>query len=168
MTKDEKDMETTVARLRDHLSKYQDAKRLAEDGSLQFQWRAAVRTFGTKEGNRTGSANYPRMNRLFDIVRGDGKIRLMLSYDQENPDPDLTNMGQRRQVEALLKFEQPLEQLIEQAGNLWRAGDFEGEAALLEDYAISNPQRDAILDLAEEAKRDALSGGSARSKPKRR
>lgn len=120
------------------------------------------------EGVRTGSADYPRMHRLFDIVRGDGKIRLMLSYDQENPDPDLTNMGQRRQVEALLKFEQPLEQLIEQAGNLWRAGDFEGEAALLEDYAISNPQRDAILDLAEEARRDALSGGSARSKPKRR
>mgnify|MGYP001765322156 CR=1 FL=1 len=93
---------------------------------------------------------------------------MMLSYGQENPRPDFTNTGQRRQVEALLKFEQPLVQLIEHAGALWRAGDFEGEAALLEDYAISNPQRDAILDLAEEARRDALSGASARSKPKRR
>jgi hypothetical protein len=108
------------------------------------------------------------MDRLFDIVREDGKVRLILSYDQFNPDPDFTNEGQRRQVEALLKFEQPLLQLIEEAGNLWRAGDFAGEAALLEDYAISNPQRDAILDLAAEAKRDALSGASAKSRPKRR
>ena len=168
MSEDKQDLEDTVARLRDTLSKYQEAKKLAEDRNLQFRWRAALRTFGTTEERRTRSADYPRMHRLFDIVRDDGKVRLMLSYGQYNPDPDFTNEGQRRQVEALLKFGQPLMQLMEEAGSLWRAGDFEGEAALLEDYAISNPQRDAILSLAEEARRDALSGASTRSKPKRR
>jgi hypothetical protein len=105
---------------------------------------------------------------LFDIVRGDGKVRLMLSYDEYNPDPDFRNMGERRQVEALLKFEEPLAQLVVEAGNRWKAGDFEGEAALLEEYAASNPQKDTILDLASEARRDALSGASSRSKQKRR
>ena len=57
------------------------------------------------------------MGRLFDIVREDGKVRLMLGYYQDNPDPDFTNDGQRRQVEALLGFEQPLVQLMEEAGN---------------------------------------------------
>lgn len=168
MGEDEKNLEATVTRLRDTISKYQEANRLAEDRSLQLRWRAAVTTFGTAEGERTGNADYPRMGRLFDIVREDGKVRLMLNYDQYNPGPDFTNEGQRRQVEALLKIEQPLVQLMEEAGNLWRAGDFEGEAVLLEEYAISNPQRDAIFDLAKEARRDALSGASARSKPKRR
>jgi len=107
------------------------------------------------------------MDRLFDIVRGDGRVRLMLSYDQENPSPDFTDYGQRRQVEALLGFERSLAQVMEEAGNCWRIGDFEGEASLLEEFAISNPQRDAILDLAAEARRDALSGATSRSKPKR-
>jgi hypothetical protein len=164
----EENLEDTVARLRDSISKVQEAKKLADDRSLQLRWRAALRKLDGKDEMLKGSTDYPRMGRLFDIVREDGKVRLILSYDQFNPEPDFNNEGQRRQVEALLKFEQPLVHLMEEAGNLWRAGDFAGEAALLEDYAISNPQRDAILDLAEEAKRDALSGASTRSKPKRR
>jgi hypothetical protein len=168
MGEGEEDLESTVARLRDSISKVQEAKKLADDRSLQIRWRAALRKLRKKEELLKGSTDYPRMDRLFEIVREDGKVRLILSYDQFNPDPDFTNEGQRRQVEALLKFEQPLVQLMEEAGNLWRAGDYAGEAALLEDYAISNPQRDAILDLAAEAKRDALSGASAKSRPKRR
>jgi len=168
MREEEKELEGTVARLRDSISKLHEAKKLADDHDLQSRWRAAIRTFETREKMRAGNVDYPRMDRLFEIVREDGKVRLMLSYNKYNPNPDLMNDGQRRQVEALLKFEQPLMRLMEQAGSLWQAGDFEGEAALLEEYAVSNPQRDAILSLAEEARRDALSGASARSRPKRR
>ena len=168
MKQDEKNLESTVANLRDNISKLQEARKLAEDHGLQLRWRAALRTFGTSKPELTGAADYPRMDRLFEIVREDGKIRQILNYDKYNPDPDFKNEGQRRQVEALLKFEQPLIQLMEQVGSLWKAGDFEGEAAVLEDYAISNPQREAILNLAAEARHDALSGGSTRSKPKRR
>jgi hypothetical protein len=92
----------------------------------------------------------------------------MLDYDEENPNPDFTNRGQRRQVESLLGFEQPLERLIEEAGNRWQAGDFEGEAALLEQFADSNPQRDSILNLAAEARYDAISGATAPKRPQRR
>jgi hypothetical protein len=165
---DEKELENTVARLRDARSKYEEARKLVEDRSLQWQWRRALRLFGASTTDGPGGADYPRMERLFRIVREDGKIRLMLGYDKENPRPDFMDNGQRRQVEALLQFEQPLVQLMEEAGNLWRAGNFDGEAALLEDYAILNPQREAILQLAEEARRDALSGASTQSRPKRR
>ncbi len=167
MGEEEKDLETTVSRLRNDISRYQDAKKRADDRALESEWKAAVKTFCSTHDSSNGASEYPRMSRLFDIVREDGKIRLVLSYDQFNPDPDFANEGQRRQVEALLKFEQPLVQLIEEAGNMWRAGNFEGEATLLEEYAISNPQRDAILDLAAEARRDALSGASAKSRPRR-
>jgi hypothetical protein len=164
---DQKELESTVARLHDTISKYQEARRRAEDRSLQFRWRAALRTFGSADEELAKNIDYPRMERLFDIVRNDGKIRLMMSYGRYNPYPDFSNEGKRRQVEALLKIEQPLVQMMEEAGNLWRAGDFQGEAALLEDYATSNPQREAILKLAEEARSDALSGALARTKPKR-
>ena len=168
MRQDEKDLESTVARLSGDISKVQEAKRNAGDSDLQLRWRAAIKTFETSKAEQHGSADYPRMDRLYEIVRSDGKIKLMLGYAKDNLEPDLTNEGKRRTVEALLKFERPLEQLIQQAGKLWEAGDFEGEASLLEEYAIRNPQKDAILDLAAEARRDALSGASARTKPKRR
>jgi len=57
---------------------------------------------------------------------------------------------------------------MEEAEKRWLAGDFQGEAAMLEEFADSNPQRDAILDLAAEAKRDALTGASTRHRPRRR
>jgi hypothetical protein len=93
---------------------------------------------------------------------------LMLDYDLENPAPDFTDYGQRRQVESMLGFEQPVGTLMAEAESRWSAGNYEGEAALLEEFAKSNPQRDAILSLAAEARRDALTGGSSRTKPRRR
>jgi hypothetical protein len=57
---------------------------------------------------------------------------------------------------------------MEEAEERWMAGDFQGEAAILEEFANSNPQRDAILDLAAEARQDALTGASTRQKPRRR
>lgn len=135
---------------------------------LPDQWREALNIYKSTEVDRKQDADYPRRQRLFEIVREDGRIRLMLDYAEENPTPDFTDQGQRRQVQCLLGLEQPLERLIEEAGNRWQAGDFEGEAALLEEFADANPQKDIILDLAFEAKRDALSGASARQRPKRR
>jgi len=168
MGEEEKSLETTVKRLRKNISAVEEGSRRAEDRSLKTRWRTALSVYRSSEENAIGNADYPRMGRLFDIVRGDGKVRLMLSYDQYNPDPDFRNLGERRQVEALLKFEEPLTQLVIEAGNRWRAGDFEGEAALLEEYAVSNPQKDTILDLVAEARRDALSGASSKSRQKRR
>jgi len=165
---DKKDLETTVRRLRKDISAVEESAKRMESRDLKSRWRTALNTFRPAGEKRIGSAEYPRMERLFDVVRADGKVRLMLSYDQFNPDPDFRNLGERRQVEALLKFEEPLTQLIMEAGNKWQAGDFEGEAALLEEYAVSNPQKDAILDLAAEARRDALSGASSPSRQKRR
>ena len=127
-----------------------------------------LNVYKSDEAGRTRSTDYPRLERLFQIVRDDGRVRYMLNYDQENPDPDFTDPGQRRQVEAILGFEQPLAQLMVEVGDRWRAGDFEGEAALLEEFARSNPQKDTILDLAAEARRDALSGATSKLRPKRR
>jgi hypothetical protein len=168
MGEEEKSLETTVKRLRKNISAVEESSRRAEDRSLKARWQTALNMYRPSDERAIGNAEYPRMEKLFDIVRGDGKVRLMLSYDEYNPDPDFRNMGERRQVEALLKFEEPLAQLVVEAGNRWKAGDFEGEAALLEEYAASNPQKDTILDLASEARRDALSGASSRSKQKRR
>ena len=165
---DEPDLETTLKRRRQELSVYEEESRRMGDRDLPFRWRTVVNVYKPEDARRLGAADYPRLERLFEIVREDGRVKFMLNYDIENPDPDFTNPGQRRQVEAILGFEQPLAHLIVEVGNRWRAGDFEGEAALLEEYAKSNPQRDSILDLAAEARRDALSGASARSMPKRR
>jgi hypothetical protein len=168
MGEDERNLETTVKRLRKDISAVEVSSRRAEDRSLKARWRTALSMYKQSEEKAIGNAEYPRMGRLFDIVRGDGKVRLMLSYDEYNPDPDFRNLGERKQVEALLKFEEPLMQLVMEAGNKWRSGDFEGEAALLEEYAVSNPQKDTILDLASEARREALSGASSQSRQKRR
>ncbi len=165
---EEKGLDTTVKRLRKDISAVAEDSKRREERELRSRWRSALNLFRSKEASRLGTADYPRMEKLFEVVRGDGKVRLMLSYDQYNPEPNLANEGERRQVEALLKFEQPLAQLILEAGNRWRAGDFNGEAALLEEYASSNPQRETILDLAAEARRDALSGASSPSRQKRR
>ena len=139
-----------------------------EDKDLSARWREVLRSYSASEEGPQRGTVYPRRERLFDIVRKDGRIRLMLGYGQENPDPDLTDHGQRRQVECLLEFEGPLGHLMEEAEKRWLAGDFQGEAAMLEEFADSNPQRDAILDLAAEAKRDALTGASTRQRPRRR
>ncbi|MBN1678193.1 MAG: hypothetical protein JW880_06600 [Candidatus Thermoplasmatota archaeon] len=166
---DKQDLVATLKRRRDEVSAYEEKPGRTGDQDLPFRWRAALNVYKSHETRQMGSTYYPRLERLFDIVREDGRIRLMLSYDEENPNPDFTDPGQRRQVEALLKFEQPLAQLIDEAEDCWRAGDFKAEAALLEEYAISNPQKDTILDLAAEARRDdALSGATSRSKTKRR
>ena len=71
-------------------------------------------------------------------------------------------------VKAILEFEEPLKHLMDDTSRRWQAGDFEGEALLLEDFAQSNPQVDSILELAAEARRDALSGATARVRQKRR
>lgn len=164
----EQDLVTTLKRRRQEVSAYEEKSRRAGDQDLPFRWRAVLNVYKSHQARQMGSTYYPRLERLFDIVREDGRVRLMLSYDQENPDPDFTDPGQRRQVEALLKFEQPLAQLMDAAEGRWRAGDFEGEAALLEEFAEGNPQKDTILNLAAEARRDdALSGASSRSRPKR-
>jgi hypothetical protein len=164
---DTKHLEDTVSRLKKDISAVEENSKDSTNNSLRSRWKTAVSTYklpALPEGVR----DYPRMQRLFQVIRADGKMRLILSYDEYNPDPDLRNLGERRQVEALLKFEEPLTHLMAEAGNRWREGDFEGEAALLEEYAASNPQRDAILDLAAEARRDALSGATARSRQRRR
>ncbi len=132
---------------------------------LSTRWRRTIESYRSVQSKESP---YPRRHRLLDIVLADGRVKLMLDYDEENPDPDLSRYGERRQVESLLGFEAPLEKLIADAENRWRAGDFAGEAAVLEEFANSNPQKDAILGLAAEARRDALSGASARTKPKRR
>ena len=157
-----------MKRLRKDMSAVADNSECDGARDLRSRWQLALSLFRPKEASRLGTVDYPRKERLFEVVRGDGKVRLLLSYDQYNPEPDFANEGERRQVEALLKFEQPLAQLILEAGSRWQAGDFNGEAALLEEYAFSNPQRDTILDLAAEARRDALSGASTKYKPKRR
>ena len=139
----------------------------SEEAELPGRWREVVRSY---EGmNQPGSCTaYPRRQRLFEILREDGRIRLMLEYDHENPAPDFRDYGQRRQVESILGFEEQVGTLIAEAESRWSAGNYEGEAALLEEFANSNPQRDAILGLAAEARRDALTGGSSRTKPRRR
>ncbi len=136
---------------------------------LFSRWREVLNAY-EEERSRPGRAAYPRAGRLLEIIRGDGHIRLMLEYDQENPSPNLGDYGQRRQVESILGFEAPLRTLRAEAESHWAAGDFAGEAALLEEYASSNPQRDAILSLAAEARRDAaaISGATSRVKPARR
>ncbi len=133
---------------------------------LSSMWRHALKFYECADETQHGT--YPRWQRLFDIVQADGRIRLLLNYDEQNPNPDLRNYGERRQVESLLAFERPLEQLMAEAESRWRAGNFAGEATLLEEFADSNPQKEAILDLAAEARRDAVSGASTRVKPKRR
>ena len=135
---------------------------------LPVRWNEVLNVYRPTSEKRMEDVTYPRGQRLFEIIRNDGRIKLMLDYDEENPSPDFTDWKQRRQVESILGFEQPLERLMEEAGNRWQAGDFEGEAALLEEFANSNPQKDTILDLAAEARRDAFSGASARERPKRR
>jgi len=165
--RDEPDLETTLKRRRQEVSVHEEKLRSASGRNLPVEWRAVLNNYRSGKASGKAGTDYPRMERLFEIAREDGRIRYMLSYDLENPDPDFTDSGQRRQVEAILGFERPLAQLIEEAGNRWRAGDFIGEAALLEEFAQSNPQRDAILDLAAEARRDALSGATSPVKPKR-
>jgi len=136
--------------------------------NLPARWREVLDVFHTGKARHEESGAYPRRQKLFEIVREDGRIRLMLNYARENPTPDFNDQGQRRQVECMIGFEQPLERLMQEAGNRWQAGDFEGEAALLEEFANSNPQRDTILRLAAEARQDAVSGSSVRRRPKRR
>ena len=140
----------------------------SRDTGLPAQWQEVLRSYKAGSDERQEDAAYPRRKRLFDIVREDGHIRLMLGYDRENPVPNFADPGQRRQVEAILEFENALDNMMAEAESRWKAGDFEGEAAILEEFADRNPQREAILDLVAEARRDALSGASTRSKPKRR
>ncbi len=137
---------------------------------LRARWRAAVRSYGGEDDLRAKSTEYPRAEKLYDIVRADGRIRLMLEYDEENPMPDLAEYGQRRQVESILGLEAPLEALMAETESRWLTKDFEGEARVLEEFAVSNPQRDEIMELAAEARRDAaaLTGGTTATKPKRR
>lgn len=139
-----------------------------EDEDLSARWREVLKSYSAADEGQQRGTIYPRQQRLFDIVRKDGRIRLMLGYGEENPDPDFANHGQRRQVECLLGFERPVGHLMEEAEERWMTGDFQGEAAILEEFANSNPQRDAILDLAAEARQDALTGASTRQKPRRR
>jgi hypothetical protein len=168
MKSDESDLERLLKRRRQVLSASERESRRGDEEALTVRWREVINAYDSTEEERRQSAAYPRWQRLFEIVREDGRIRLMLNYAHENPTPNFTDRGQRRQVECLLGFEQPLERLMEEASNRWQAGDFEAEAALLEEFANSNPQRDAILDLAAEARQDVLSGASIRHRPKRR
>jgi len=168
MKSGESDLERILRERQQVLSASEEESARAREADLPIRWREVLNVFKQRADMRERSAVYPRWQRLFEIIREDGRIRLMLDYDEENPTPDFTDRGQRRQVESLLGFEQPLERLIDDAGNRWQAGDFEGEAALLEEFARSNPQKDAILDLVAEARQDALSGASARKKPRRR
>jgi hypothetical protein len=168
MRSEESDLEKALRRRREVLSAAEKEGRTEEEQSLPVRWKEVLNTYREPSGKRAEASAYPRGERLFEIVRQDGRIKLMLDYDEENPNPDFTNRGQRRQVESLLGFEQPLERLIEEAGNRWQAGDFEGEAALLEQFADSNPQRDSILNLAAEARYDAISGATAPKRPQRR
>jgi len=139
-----------------------------EEEELSARWREVIRSYRSAEAGAKKDTSYPRRQRLLDIVREDGRIKLMLDYDEENPSPNLNEYGQRRQIESILGFEESIEHLIADVESRWNAHDFEGEAALLEEFANSNPQRDAILSLAAEARRDSLSGASARVKPRRR
>lgn len=168
MKSDESGFERVLRQRRQVLSASEQESRRADEEDLPVRWREVLNVYKPAEQKRKQSTAYPRWQRLFDIVREDGRIRLMLNYDEENPTPDFTDRGQRRQVESILEFEQPLERLMEDACSRWQAGDFEGEAVLLEEFAQPNPQRDAILDLAAEARRDALSGASIRQRPRRR
>ena len=139
-----------------------------ELSELPSRWHAVLHSYKSGEQGYQGDMTYPRWQKLFDIIREDGRIKLLLDYDQENPSPDFRDYGQRRQVESMLGFERPLEQLMIEAGKRWLDGDFDGEATLLEEFAESNPQKDAILDLAAEARRDSVTGASAPKRPKRR
>ncbi len=139
-----------------------------DEEALSAQWREAIHLYKSPRDEEEHNVAYPRGKRLFEIVREDGRIKLMLGYAAENPAPDLKDHGQRRQVECILGFEQPLEHLMHEASHRWQVGDFEGEAALLEEFANSNPQKETILRLAAEARRDALSGSSVRERPRRR
>ena len=139
-----------------------------QDNELPFRWHQVLNFYKAETEEQLKETAYPRWKRLYEIVREDGHIRLMLGYDQENPDPDFADPGQRHQVEAILGFERSLENMMAEAENRWKAGDFEGEAAILEQFADRNPQKEAILNLAAEARRDAVSGASTRTRPKRR
>ena len=139
----------------------------SEEEALSAQWRKALHYYKSTAKEQRRNEAYPRWKKLFEIVREDGRIRLMLGYDLENPMPNLKDRGQRRQVECILGFEQPLQQMMEEASHRWQAGDFEGEAALLEEFAQSNPQKEMIMGLAAEARKDALSGSSVRTRPRR-
>lgn len=150
-----------------HLGHRRRELTVLEERNLHAEWEEAVRSFrGARAGHR--GSPYARRARLFDIVRNDGRIKLLLGYDEENPAPDLKDYGQRRQVESLLGFEKPLERLLAEAEERWLAGDYEGEATLLEEFANSNPQKDSILDLAAEARRDAMSVAPTRMKARKR
>ena len=140
----------------------------SDEAELDDQWRTLLRSFGNEGKDRETRSAYPRGQRLFEIVQRDGRIRLMLDYNEENPAPDFKDFGQRRQVESILGLEKPIENMLAEAEGRWSAGNFEGEAAILEEFAESNPQRDAILELAAEAREDALTCGSSRTRPKRR
>lgn len=168
MKSDESNLESLLRQRQQVSSASEGEARRGGEKALPVRWREVLNDYKSTEERRKQSAKYPRWQRLFEIVREDGRIKLMLNYDNENPSPDFTDRGQRRQVECILGFEQPLEHLMEEASSRWQAGDFEGEASLLEEFAKFNPQRDTILDLAAEARRDALSGASARQRPRRR
>ncbi len=168
MRSEESDLERALRQRRQVLSAVEKEGRREDEGSLPVRWKEVLNVYRRPSENRTDVTTYPRGQRLFEILRHDGRIKLMLDYDEENPDPDFTDRGQRRQVESILGFEQPLERLMEEAGDRWQAGDFDGEASLLEQFADSNPQRESLLDLAAEARRDAVSGASARDRPRRR
>ena len=168
MRSEESDLEKTLRQRRLVLSAAEkEASRECEE-SLPIRWREVVNVYRRSPKMRPDIGPYPRGEKLFEIVRHDGRVKLMLDYDEENPVPDFTDRGQRRQIESILGFERPLERLIEEAGSRWQAGDFAGEAALLEEFADSNPQSESILDLAAEARQEAASGATTRTRPQRR
>jgi|GEM_PF-2479191 len=164
----ESDLERALRHRRQVLAAFQKQSEREEQEALSARWNEVVNTYRMRSGKAQGLLEYPRGERLFEIIRNDGRVRLLLDYNLENPSPNLANQGQRRQVESILGFERPLEQLMLEAGGRWQAGDYEREAELLEEFAKSNPQSDSILDLAAEARRDAISGASTARKPKRR
>jgi len=168
MKSDESDLERLLKRRQQVMSASEGGSRRGDEKPLPVRWREVLNDYKSIEERRKQSEKYPRWQRLFEIVKEDGRIKLMLNYDNENPSPDFTDRGQRRQVECILGFEQPLEHLMEEASSRWQAGDFEGEATLLEEFAKFNPQKETILGLAAEARKDALSGASARHRPRRR
>ena len=165
---EESTLERALRQRRQVLAAVEKESQREDREALSIRWKDAVNTFRMSSGPPKEVSGYPRGERLFEIIRNDGRIKLMLDYSDENPSPDLADRGQRRQVESILGFEQSLDRLMIEAESRWQAGDFSGEAALLEEFADSNPQKDSILDLAAEARHDAESGGSARKKPQRR